>query len=297
MLLIAASQSFALELGGGKTKHVEGGGYEEPDTELISLKNVALQRNFWDHIVEKIQSLNPSDPKEAWVPIVNQFRKLREGVYASRWSQGEWIFALNVYEQSVLCCLKAGDEDELHKSIRGLVEELYTLQPSLEDSYYTALYAIYLSFRDSAAAKDRMTRLKKDTHEYGFSRHVVYSVLSKNPIKFFSLYRHAPDPYFQLMMDNHVMTMRRHAIQVMRAAYYSMSLEWASKWLGLAVEDVPAMLEQLTQPNYIRIDPEQQIDNVEDDSLLCTTEVLRKDSFQPDWHHDLQVLMFVLGKD
>ncbi|KAG0181008.1 hypothetical protein DFQ29_009616 [Apophysomyces sp. BC1021] len=227
--------------------------------ERQSLKNIALQRTLWDHILQKVECLGLSDPKEAWEPIVDLLRKLREGVYASRWSQGEWEFAVKVYELAVLCCLKAQNEDELSKSFRGLVEELYVLQPDLENSYYAALYTIYLSFRDTLATKDRMTRLKRDTDESQFAQHVVCSVLANNPIKFFTLYRHAPDSYFRLVMDKHSERMRRHAVQVMRVAYYSMSLDWAGRWMGLPTENIPAVMERLIQPGSIRIDPDQQM--------------------------------------
>ena len=42
----------------------------------------------------QIWRLENSEDKKSWEPIVSQFRKLREGVYASEWSRGNYDFAI-----------------------------------------------------------------------------------------------------------------------------------------------------------------------------------------------------------
>lgn len=86
--------------------------------------------------------------KDQWDPIVVLFRKLREGVYASNWSHGDYEFAilgivyrqvslnnachtkvviiLTVFQESVNCSIRAQNYQELVKSLGGL-RNLYDL--------------------------------------------------------------------------------------------------------------------------------------------------------------------------
>ncbi|RCI07026.1 hypothetical protein CU098_011041 [Rhizopus stolonifer] len=92
-----------------------------------SLKTVALQHELWSLILSKVSVIQDDFDKKQWDPIVDLLRKLREGVYASHWSEGNYGFAIQVFQLSIDCAIKAGRYEELAKSLVGLIENLYVV--------------------------------------------------------------------------------------------------------------------------------------------------------------------------
>jgi hypothetical protein len=52
-----------------------------------------LQYELWEHIQVKIAEIQGVQDKKKWESIVDLFRKLREGIFASKWSKGNYAFS------------------------------------------------------------------------------------------------------------------------------------------------------------------------------------------------------------
>ncbi|ORX48567.1 hypothetical protein DM01DRAFT_1117747 [Hesseltinella vesiculosa] len=86
-----------------------------------SLKEPRLQRELWKTLHEELSN-NPAHPKSK---LVTDFRKLREGVRASHWCQGDTKFSVKVYETSILVSIRVNDMPEFWKALRILIDDLY----------------------------------------------------------------------------------------------------------------------------------------------------------------------------
>lgn len=110
---------------------------------------------------------------------------------------------------------------------------------------------------------DRVTNLKDNTNEGRFGRKLVKCVLiTGNPICYFQLYHNNPYSTFKILMDNYSDTMRIKAIDVLRKAYLSASIEWIGKWLGIKDDNkmVVSQIERLVQPTCIKsVDYDRQL--------------------------------------
>lgn len=60
---------------------------------IYSLRNVKLQHELWSHIQVKLAEIDGVQDKKKWEAVVDLFRKLREGVFSSQWSRGDFKFA------------------------------------------------------------------------------------------------------------------------------------------------------------------------------------------------------------
>ncbi|KAG0737235.1 hypothetical protein G6F23_010467 [Rhizopus arrhizus] len=203
---------------------------------IKSLRDVELQQELWDYIMNTIWRLENSEDKKSWEPIVSQFRKLREGVYASEWSRGNYDFAIQ------------GNRD----CLRGLVDELYVIKKESEKPFYTVLDILYFCcyIEDKQTVMKRWTGLEqKDTKETQFAKSLIHCIfVSENPIEYFKLYQQAPYYPYRLIMDQYHEKVRIRAIKTLRKAYLSVSLQWAKIWLGLEQEvEVVPMMNQLMQ--------------------------------------------------
>lgn len=191
-------------------------------------------------------NLEKPNDRKSWVPLVSHFRKLREGVYASNWSNGNHEFTIQVYEWSINASLKAQDFDELFKSLKGLVDELYVLKRDLEKPFFTVLYILYFCcfIKNKDITMKQLERLDPSTKEAQFAKQLIHCIfVTKNPIVYFKLYQQAPYMPYKWIMENYHETVRIIAIKMLQRAYLSVSLDWAKIWLGLEneAEVVPMM--------------------------------------------------------
>ncbi|CEG73888.1 hypothetical protein RMATCC62417_09179 [Rhizopus microsporus] len=228
-----------------------------------SLRDLDLQQQFWDYIMNRIWNLDKPECKESWEPIVYDFRKLREGIVASYWSNGDIGFAIQVFEWSVNAALKAQNFEEMFKCLRGLVDELYPLKDSAKKTYFTVLDTLYFCcyLKDMKVVINRLELMKDiDTKETKFVKMLIHCIfVSENPLKYFELYQHAPYLTYKVIMEHYHDTIRARAIRTLRKAYLSVSLEWAKYWLGLEQEvDVVPCINKL-MPCIDRVDVDRQI--------------------------------------
>ncbi|CAO3607162.1 unnamed protein product [Mucor hiemalis] len=139
-----------------------------------SLRKVQLQHNLWLEITRKCESLKGTVDKEKWEPVVDLCRKLREGVYASNWSEGDHKFATKVFQESVNSSIRAHNYGELMKSLYGL-RDLYKLNGDTENPYYTVIdilfHACYI--RNTKEIMNLATKLDPNTNEGRFGRQLV----------------------------------------------------------------------------------------------------------------------------
>ncbi|KAG2215367.1 hypothetical protein INT46_011737 [Mucor plumbeus] len=213
----------------------------------------------------KIAEIQGVQDKKKWESIVDLFRKLREGIFASNWSKGNYAFSTEVYESSVDCSIKASNYGELVKSLSVLMQ-LYELQNYTKAKpYYTALDIIYHTCYNPNLnlARERITCLKRTfTNESRFVKDLVKSVSTQNSILYFKLYYNNPYPAFRFLMDNRTDYMRIKAIAILRKVYLSASISWIGKWLGIYHDNnaVIQELERLVKPTCIKsIDNESNI--------------------------------------
>lgn len=52
-----------------------------------------MQHELWSHIQVKLAEIEGTQDKKKWEAIVDLFRKLREGIFSSQWSRGDFKFA------------------------------------------------------------------------------------------------------------------------------------------------------------------------------------------------------------
>ncbi|KAI8636395.1 hypothetical protein BD408DRAFT_93699 [Parasitella parasitica] len=230
-----------------------------------SLRSVKLQHELWEHIKIKISEVQGVQDKKKWEAIVDLFRKLREGIFSSHWSKGDYMFAKQVYESSVDCCINASNYGELVKSLSGLMHIYELQQYTKANPYYTVLDILYHSCytRNLYLATQRITCMKEaNTNEFRFAKQLIKSVSTQNSILYFKLYHNNPYPTFRLLMDNHTDFMRTKAIAKLRKAYLSASISWIGKWLGIYHDKYLVLqeLERLVKPSCLKsIDYENQI--------------------------------------
>jgi hypothetical protein len=105
-----------------------------------------------------------------------------------------------------------------------------------------------------------MTRLNTNTNEGIWAKKLSKCILvSQDPIQYFKLYKNNPFASFRILMDNYNDEMRIKAIDVLRKAYFSASMEWIAKWIGVEKEHVVAELNRLVKPTCIKsIDMQRQ---------------------------------------
>ncbi|CAO3696946.1 unnamed protein product [Rhizopus microsporus] len=228
-----------------------------------SLRDFDLQQQFWDYIMNRIWNLDKPECKESWEPIVFDFRKLREGIIASYWSNGDIGFAIQAFEWSVNAALKAQNFEEMFKCLRGLVDELYPLKDSAKKTYFIVLDTLYFCcyLKDMKVVINRLELMKDiDTKETKFVKKLIHCIfVSENPLKYFELYQNAPYLTYKVIMEHYHNTIRTRAIRTLRKAYLSVSLEWAKHWLGLEQEvDVVPCINKLV-PCVDRVDVDRQI--------------------------------------
>ncbi|GAN10933.1 hypothetical protein MAM1_0432c10483 [Mucor ambiguus] len=229
-----------------------------------SLRNVQLQHKLWLHIQAKLADVEGTQDKKKWESIVDLFRKLREGIFSSQWSRGDFKFANQVYEASVDCCIKASNNQELVKSLSRLMD-LYELQDYTNaKTYYTTLNIVFECCYNENLIKatQRITCLQTSTHEYRFAKQLTKSISSENSLLFFQLYHRNPYPAFRSLMDHYSDRIRIQAIARMRKAYLSASISWVGKWLGIYHDNnvVLGELNRLVKPSCIKtVDYERQL--------------------------------------
>ncbi|KAI9260895.1 hypothetical protein EDC94DRAFT_610150 [Helicostylum pulchrum] len=224
---------------------------------ISSLRNVKLQRELWDHISKKIREITNPNTKKEWEIIVDLFRKLREGIYATNWSHGDYTFAIKVFEHSVDSSIKARNFNELSKSLSGLINDLYIFKKDAQNPYYLLLHILYhcCFVQNTDKAMEILLKLDRNSNEGIFGKQLTKCVfVTENPIIFFRLYHNNPYPTFRAMMDNYTDRMRLKAIEVMRKAYLSASIEWVGIWLGVKNDNqmVVSIIEALVQPTCIK---------------------------------------------
>lgn len=90
-----------------------------------SLKDGRTQVELFELLLEELDFIDYSHPGNFSIPqsfvsqrLVGPFRKLREGLLASRQSNS-FTFAFSVYQHSCLVCLLASDANELQKTFFG----------------------------------------------------------------------------------------------------------------------------------------------------------------------------------
>ncbi|CAO3631130.1 unnamed protein product [Mucor fragilis] len=229
-----------------------------------SLRNVQLQHELWSHIQVKLAEIEGTQDKKKWEAIVDLFRKLREGIFSSQWSRGDFKFANQVYQASVDCCIKASNNQELVKSLSGLME-LYELQDYTNtNTYYTTLNIVFECCYNENLIKatQRITCLETNTHEYRFVKQLTKSISSENSLLFFQLYHCNPYPAFRSLMDYYSDRIRIQAIARVRKVYLSASIAWVGKWLGIYHDNnvVLSELNRLVKPSCIKsVDYERQL--------------------------------------
>lgn len=229
-----------------------------------SLRKIQFQHDLWLEIMKKCESLKGVQDKSKWEPVVDLCRKLREGVYASNWSDGDFAFATRVFQESVNSSIRAHNYGELMKSIYGL-RDLYKLNGDSEHPYYTLIdilfHACYI--RNTKEIMNRATKLDPSTNEGRFGRQFVKCILvTEDPIRYFKLYHNNPYPSFKILMDNYNDTMRIKAIDVLRKAYLSAPIEWVGIWLGIKGNSVKVLseIDRLVKPTCIKsIDADRQV--------------------------------------
>ncbi|KAI8976499.1 hypothetical protein BDB01DRAFT_803115 [Pilobolus umbonatus] len=210
-----------------------------------SLKNPQLQNELWGHISRKIYKNKSLQDKKEWNTLVTALRKLREGIYASHWSQEDYTFAIQVFESSVDCCVCAEDYNELFKSLRGL-HDLYTLFPEAKKAYYVTLDILFLCCytHDFQTAKDRLMQLTDTSNETIFIKQIFHCIfISHNSVRYFKLYNVCPYSAYRQIMSLYHPTIRKQAIEILRQAYLFTSIHWVQQWLG--TEDVLSLINEL----------------------------------------------------
>ncbi|KAK4051368.1 hypothetical protein OIV83_002852 [Microbotryomycetes sp. JL201] len=116
---------------------------EQLDMLLSPLLNPQVQEQFRHHIQTKLDKVEkqwptqllepPSDKRKQELGIVLlDFRKLREGLTAARRQD---TFAVEVYESSALCAIKAENWQQLASCLPHLVHVLHPLQATHERAY------------------------------------------------------------------------------------------------------------------------------------------------------------------
>ncbi|ORZ12270.1 hypothetical protein BCR42DRAFT_453622 [Absidia repens] len=162
---------------------------------IPSLKSVELQIELWNDICRKTSQVkNPSDTKQ-WASLVALFRKLREGIWASHWSEGNIRFAVKVYEESVHTSLRGQEFAEFRKAIRGLVDDLYILHEDGINGHYLALDVIYrachLQQPQEAMNIIYRTELSGSPYHHGneikYAKQIVHALSTNNWVHFFRL--------------------------------------------------------------------------------------------------------------
>ncbi|SAM01489.1 hypothetical protein [Absidia glauca] len=233
-----------------------------------SLKEVELQIELWNEICQKTMDIkNPADGKQ-WIPLTQLLRKLREGIWASRWSGGNIRFAIKVYEESVHTGLRAQEFPEFRKAVRALVDDLYKLDDKGVNGHFLALDVIYEAchLQRYQEAIHSLLQHSNDSrcynrNEINFAKQVVRALSAGNWIRFFRLCRQVPHPAYLVIMDLAVEPLRQHALTVMQKVYYTASLSWLASSLdysSLSHDSLAITLRKLDTPTAL-------IDRIEND--------------------------------
>ncbi|KAI8337738.1 hypothetical protein BC941DRAFT_452556 [Chlamydoabsidia padenii] len=234
-------------------------------TDEPSLRRPELQIELWNEICQKtIKVKDPSDIKQ-WGILVDLLRKLREGVWASRWSEGNIRFAVKVYEESVHT--RAREYPEFRKAIRGLVVDLYKLHEKGTNGHFLALDAIYQACHLQHHQEAMLSLITTSSRCYNeieidYAKQILEALSTHHWIRFFRLYYQAPHPAYHVILEPAITPLRRHALAVMQKAYYTAPLPWLASSLGFDPQHTGLVhsLHTLDTPNSI-------IDRIENDVL------------------------------
>lgn len=134
-----------------------------------------------------------------------------------------------------------------------------------ENPYYVVLGILYYCcyVQKSQEAIALIDRLKDTTNEGKFGKKLAKSVIiTGNSLEYFHLYHNNPYSTFKILMENYTDTMRIKAIDVLRKAYLSASIEWIGQWLGIQNNSnmVISEIERLVNPTCIKsIDHDRQL--------------------------------------
>ncbi|KAI9309179.1 hypothetical protein BJ944DRAFT_258973 [Cunninghamella echinulata] len=229
------------------------------DNNTPNLKNVELQKELWNDICKETMKVIHHTDTKPWIPLIISLRKLREGVRASNWSEGNIRFSVKVYEESVHTSLRGRDFAEFRKAIRGLVDELYLVHKKGTNGHYLALDTLYqachLDQYQSAIHQlihKKQHHLYYNEHEINYTIQLLKALNDQNCIRFFKLYHQSPHPAYQLLLEPSIITLRQYVLKTMQKVYYMAPLSWVSTCLGLpshekekGQEDTIQLIEQV----------------------------------------------------
>ncbi|KAI9141533.1 SAC3/GANP/Nin1/mts3/eIF-3 p25 family-domain-containing protein [Paraphysoderma sedebokerense] len=209
------------------------------EASLVERKN---QRTLYEHIKQQIQKVGSSTQSiEAYNPIIRDFRKLREGVYASRLFDD---FAVEVYEKSIEMSLLGQNFAELIKATTGLLDEVYPhLEKSIdkpprnlaETTKYHLLYHIcYINSPSGRSTSLRLytslpNHLQKSSH-VDFAMKILMCVVRRDYVKFLKFYTSARK-LDRIFLDAILPSFRDQTFKILRKAYYQIPLKFLHQTL------------------------------------------------------------------
>ncbi|CAO3623703.1 unnamed protein product [Cunninghamella blakesleeana] len=230
-----------------------------------NLKSVELQKKLWNELCKEIMKIMGQTDVKYWESLVISFRKLREGIRSSNWSEGNIKFAIKVYEESVHTSLRGRDFAEFRKGIRGLVDELYSMHKKGTNGHYLALDALYqachlnqyqLAIHQLIENKHHHQKKIYNEHEINYTIQLLQALNQHDCIRFFKLYNQSPHPAYLILLEPSIIQLRKYVLKTMQKSYYMASLSWVATCLGASFssssdkennknEDIIQIIEQL----------------------------------------------------
>lgn len=240
---------------------------DKEDNLLLSAKG---QHEMWQHIKDKIENISSSDDRDGMLckdtlnqdelgQIIELFRKLREAIFATRWSNNDLNFSIQVFELSSTYCALASNMGELLKSLKGLTQELYPLAEPLNIQlpnrpHYTALYILYHVCYTHSLSKAVPYLQPMTSHPHlEYANAIMQSVLHTNYCRWFRLYKQSPSSTYTSLLDSCLPYMQERAVKIIASSYYNISLDWAKSTVCMTGDD-QSVLENIRVWSGGRID-------------------------------------------
>ncbi|KAI8064455.1 hypothetical protein BC940DRAFT_305758 [Gongronella butleri] len=215
------------------------------DSQGPSLRDLPLQQELWIDLRDELRTTQFIEQPAPFQSLLDPFRKLREGVRATNWSNGDYMFAVQVYEAAAFVALRARDVDALWTCQRILVDELYKLA-KVTNWKYIALDAMMLALRLDNTG-EALLRLKKakNVHYTKYARAVVNAWRDTNSPAYNHLMKKPLHPDCRIMLELFHTNMQERALKVMTKAYMSAPGAWVEHCIG---DDLPALVEKKLLP-------------------------------------------------
>ena len=209
-----------------------------------------LDRNIQLELFEEIKGLE-SIHSNNYDHILARYRKLREGIIASKVNPDEFI--LNVYQNSVDLSLKALNFLELYKGLEGLLLNIYPFVSS-ERKYEIQEYFLLYLITWTQSRTEFYKYFLLFNHNHDFALNVFKSIYTLGFYEFLNIYKTAKDNqriFLNLKMDS----IRNASLDILSKSFKFLELEYIRILWDLESKD-QVMVELKKSKVNLRIERE-----------------------------------------